>query len=395
MITFEKDILDSKGDIKIWVKEEKDIDDGAFEQLFSLANLPFIFRHVSAMADVHKGYGMPIGGVVCSKDGIIPSAVGYDIGCSVSARMTSIVASDLSPETIKRILEETRKLVPVGFNRHREPQNGMPDWDPQDYPDGLHAVEQEWYNAEFQIGTMGSNNHFIELQADEGDRVWIMIHSGSRKLGHSVGGYYMKLAQELNKKWYSNVPPELAFLPEDSNEGQAYVDEMGYCLEYAKVNHQVMMSKVMESIVKVVSATTFNEYIYCRHNFARKENHYGHNVWVMRKGATSAKKGETVIIPGSQGKFSYIGKGKGERESYTSCSHGAGRTLGRKQAERELNLEKEVKYLEDQGIIHSLRGKKSLGEADSAYKDIEVVMDNQKDLVEPIYKLRTLGVIKG
>ena len=234
-----------------------------------------------------------------------------------------------------------------------------------------------------------------------------MIHSGSRNLGLKVANHYNKLAVELNAKWYSEVPKEweLAFLPVDSEEGQAYIREMNYCVEFALANRKLMMERIKKCVQNAFNMPIkgetveidvgFEPIINIAHNYVSQENHLGKNVWIHRKGATQAKKGQIGIIPGSMGSSSYIVEGLGNPESFESCSHGAGRVMGRKQAERDLDLEKEIKILDDQNIIHGIRHKSDLDEATSCYKNIEDVMENQKDLVKILVKLKPLAVVKG
>jgi len=264
------------------------------------------------------------------------------------------------------------------------------------------------------FGLSNKSNHFIEIQKDEDNYIWAMIHSGSRNLGKKVADHYNNIAKELNHKWYSSVPKkyDLAFLPLDSQEGQDYLNEMQYCADFAFANRSVMMRRVLRTFQSVldVKLLCFNsdelekpgpdyidtaEPINIAHNYASLENHYGKNVVVHRKGATLAREGTIGIIPGSQGTASYIVRGLGNPESFNSCSHGAGRKMGRKQAQRSLNLEAEQKRLDDKGIIHSIRNVKDLDEASGAYKDIDVVMEEQKDLVEIVTKLEPIAVIKG
>ena len=371
------------------------MEDGALEQAKNLANLPFTYKWVSIMPDSHQGYGMPIGGVLATKDVVIPNAVGVDIGCGMCAVKTSL--TEIDKETLKKIIGEIRKVVPVGFNKHNEEQDvermSKTNINVKNFP----VVFREFENALYSLGTLGGGNHFIEIQKGDDDHIWIMIHSGSRNLGKQVADHYNKVAKELNKKWCSSVDEkhDLAFLPADSEEGKAYIREMNYCVDYAFANRKLMMDRVLREVAKKVGNMKTEPMINIAHNYARLENHYGKNVWVHRKGATSAKEGEIGIIPGSQGTKSYIVKGKGDKESFESCSHGAGRKMGRKQAERELDLEAETKMLNDQGIIHSIRGIKDIDEAPSAYKNIKTVMDNQKDLVEIMVELTPLGVVKG
>jgi len=380
-----------------------DIEDGALTQAKNLANLPFAFKHISIMPDSHQGYGMPIGGVLATKGVIIPNAVGVDIGCGMCAVKTSLTSIDR--ETLKKIMGEIRKAVPVGFEHHKEMQDSslMPDIDWRE----LKVVNKEYFNALKSLGTLGGGNHFIEIQKGSDGHIWIMIHSGSRNLGKQVADHYNKLAVSLNEKWHSQVPKEwqLAFLPIDSEEGQDYIREMNYCVEFALANRKLMMQRIMEIFDKEylyeatgerdVHRVSFEKMINIAHNYARMENHFGQNVMVHRKGATLATEDTIGIIPGSQGTKSYIVRGKGNPESFNSCSHGAGRKMSRTKAEEELNLEEEIKKLDDQGIIHAIRGKKDLDEAAGAYKDVKDVMRNQSDLVEILVELSPLAVIKG
>lgn len=380
---------EGKVPVKMWLE---DIEDGALAQIRNLANLPFAFNSVAIMPDAHQGYGMPIGGVLATHSMVIPNAVGVDIGCGMCAIQTSL--KELSIETLKKIMGEIRHAVPVGFNHHKERQEEtrMPD---ETFKKGI-ICERQHQSATYQVGTLGGGNHFIEIQKGSDGNIWIMIHSGSRNLGKQVADYYNDIAVKLNEKWISSVPKEweLAFLPIDSDEGKQYISEMNYCVEFAFKNRLLMMENI-KSIFVANTQCSFEPIINIAHNYARLEHHMGRDVMVHRKGATSARRGEIGIIPGSQGTKSYIVKGKGNIESFQSCSHGAGRRMGRKQAERTLNLEEEIKKLNDQGIVHGIRTTKDLDEASGAYKDISVVMENQKDLVEIVVELSPLGVIKG
>ena len=382
-----------------------DIEENTMEQIDNLAQLPFLHKRVCIMPDSHFGYGMPIGGVIATKNVIIPNAVGVDIGCGMCAVKTSL--TEIDTDTLKKIMGEIRKVIPVGFNKHKEAQENS--LIPIDAGAGK-IVDTEYENAQKSLGTLGGGNHFIEIQKGDDGHIWIMIHSGSRNLGLKVANHYNKLAVELNTKKYSIVPKswELAFLPVDSKEGQAYIREMNYCVEFALANRKLMMDRICEIFNDAFyliptcnhgemegTYISYEPMINIAHNYASQENHFGKNVWVHRKGATQAKKGQIGIIPGSQGTASYIVEGLGNKESFESCSHGAGRVMGRKQAQRELDLEKEIKILNDQNIIHGIRGKHDLDEATSCYKNINEVMENQKDLVKVLVELKPLAVIKG
>lgn len=372
---------------------------GAMEQARNLANLPFAFHHVALMPDTHQGYGMPIGGVLATEDVIIPNAVGVDIGCGMLSVKTSL--TDISVSALERIVDEIYKQIPVGFNHHQIPcdETEMPyKWrkvgttDAETYP----VVHQEFERARFQLGTLGGGNHFIEIQRGSDGHIWFMIHSGSRNLGFKVAEKYSLLAGIMNNRWFSSVPKEweLAFLPSDSKHGKTYLTEMNYCLEFAYRNRKAMANRIKDIIEYNLPFTTFDTEVNIHHNYVALENHFGSDVWVHRKGATSAKSGEMGIIPGSQGTSSYIVQGLGNVNSFMSCSHGAGRAMGRKEAKRVLSLEDELGIMNRQGIVHRLT-EKNLDEAPSAYKNIDVVMEEQKDLVEIIIKLEPLAVIKG
>jgi len=405
--------------IKFWLD---DIEDGAFAQVLNLANLPFAFKHIAIMPDAHQGYGMPIGGVLATKWVIIPNAVGVDIGCGMCAVKTSLKEIDL--DTLKKIMGEIRKAIPVGKNRHKEMQDEslMPEIiynmdEETEFKTQFSICYKEYSNARKSLGTLGGGNHFIEIQKGNDGFIWIMIHSGSRNLGFTVANHYNKLAIELNKKWFSEVDikqefdpiiniahnyAKLAFLPIDSEEGKSYLREMNYCLEFALANRKLMMDRIIDIFQKICTDKYGNNYcesfdpiINIAHNYAKMENHFGENVMIHRKGATLASDKTIGIIPGSQGTKSYIVKGKGNPDSFNSCSHGAGRKMSRTKAKETLDLDTEIDLLNNQGIIHSIRGVGQLDEAPSAYKDISKVMENQKDLVKILIELSPIAVIKG
>lgn len=313
--------------------------------------------------------------------------------CGMCATKTSLNSIDIS--ILKKIMGDIRKLIPVGKN-HRDigaEVSSMPEF-PEDICTPV--INREFNKALFSVGTLGGGNHFIEIQKGDDGFLWVMIHSGSRNLGKQVADYYNKIAVELNEKYFSSVPKkyELAFLPLDSDIGKSYMAEMQYCVDYALLNRRAMM-EIISGIFAEHAGYDFGEVINIAHNYARMENHFGKNVLVHRKGATSARKDEIGIIPGSQGTSSYIVRGLGNPESFESCSHGAGRKMGRKEAQRTLSLEDEQKKLDDRGILHSVRHANDLDEAPGSYKDIDVVMKEQADLVEPIVRLEPLAVVKG
>lgn len=388
-----KTITSERIPIKLWLE---DIEDKALEQAKNLANFPFAFHHIAIMPDSHEGYGMPIGGVLASKEVIIPNAVGVDIGCGMCAVKTNI--NHIEKEVLKEVINEIKKIVPVGFEHHKKKQdeNLMPD--EKHYPIVSGAViDREYDSACTQIGTLGGGNHFIEVQKDTEGAVWLMIHSGSRNLGKKVADYYNKLAIKQKMKFHSKVPDkwELDYLPLDSSEADAYLKEMNYCVEFALANRKLMMNRIIELFRYYFDDFESSKMINIAHNYAKIEKHFYDDVMVHRKGATMAFENTIGIIPGSQGTKSYIVKGKGNPESFNSCSHGAGRKMSRNKAIKNLDLNDELKKLNDQGIIHSIRSKKDLDEAMGAYKDIGEVMRNQNDLVDIIVELMPLAVVKG
>lgn len=386
-------ISSEKRPIKLWLE---DIEPGAFEQVKNLANLPFVFSHVAVMPDAHLGYGMSIGGVMAAEEVVIPNAVGVDIGCGMGAVQTSLTT--LAGEQLQAILAEIRRVIPLGFKHHRQAQDSalMPKLEGPIAE--LPVVADHYRNALTQLGTLGGGNHFIEIQRGNDGHIWLMVHSGSRNLGLQVANHYNRLAQKLNRQWGFRIPAswQLAFLPVATPAGESYLREMRYCVEFAYANRQLMMQRIQAAITAVAGRpVTFGPLINIAHNYAALEEHYGRKVIVHRKGATRAAAGEIGIIPGSQGSPSYIVRGKGNRESFTSCSHGAGRKMGRKQARQRLDLATEQRRLDEQGIIHAVRSVGDLDEAAGAYKDIDQVIASQLDLVEVVVELRPLAVIKG
>jgi len=376
-------------------------EDGAIKQAQNIAKHPCLIGNVCLMPDTHQGYGMPIGGVAALENAICPNMVGVDIGCGMLAVKTSLL--EISTEALKMILGGSkehkggiRASIPVGFNHHKH-----------DIPNSIFDYTDRWFmtsvchkemeSARRQLGSLGGGNHFIEIQKGDDGHIWFMIHSGSRNLGFKVAGYYNKLAEELCRKWHNDeiVENELAYLPIDSDEGQAYINEMQLCLDFSYQNRQVMAQFVKDAFKAVFPAVEFPKEINIHHNYAALENHYGKNVWIHRKGATLAREGTEGIIPGSQGTCSYIVRGLGNEASLNSCSHGAGRRMSRKAAQDKLSLQEEQALLDSKGILHAIRSKSDLDEAPSAYKDIDEVMAQQTDLVEITTRLTPLAVIKG
>lgn len=367
---------------------------GCIGQAVNLANLPFAFKHVALMPDTHQGYGMPIGGVLATHGVVIPNAVGVDIGCGMCAVKTNLMVEGFCVGALKMVMGEIRRVVPVGFAHHKEKlaAQAMPI-----VLEKMPIVEREFEKARTQLGTLGGGNHFIEIQKDENGGIWIMIHSGSRNLGKQVADHYNNIAKCLNARWHTSVDPkaDLAFLPSDTVEAETYLNEMNYCLAFSRANRAKMMEAIKGAFRLVDPDTQFGETLDIQHNYAAWENHFGENVIVHRKGATRARAGQLGIIPGSQGTSSYIVEGLGNPESFMSCSHGAGRRMGRKEAERKLDLAEEIRKMDEQGIIHGIRSKSDLDEAPSSYKDIDGVMAEQADLVKIVTCLKPMAVVKG
>ncbi len=398
--------------IKIWLDGEKSIEETCLKQAYNLSRLPFLHQWVALMPDTHAGMGMPIGGVIAAKDVIVPNAVGVDIGCGMAFVGTNILVEEIkdiktgSGSLIQAIISDILRNVPVGFNHHKHPQpcNTLER--------AFEELEKYESNAEllgqleagyFQVGTLGGGNHFIELQEDEEGYLGIMIHSGSRNFGKQVCDAFHQTARELNSRWQSSVPDEyrLAFLPVETKEGKQYINWMNLALDFAEENRLRMMLAVKAILDKWVGKYTnltleYNMEINCHHNYASLEQHYGKEVWVHRKGATRAREGELAVIPGAMGSYSYVVEGLGNEMSFYSSSHGAGRRYSRKGAMENFTAEEVMVDLQKQGVVLGKHNKKDVAEESRfAYKDINEVMENQKDLVKPVKRLKTVGVVKG
>ena len=398
--------------IKIWLEKEQDLEESCLEQALHLAQLPFLHKWVCLMPDTHTGMGMPIGGVIAAKGVVIPNAVGVDIGCGMAYVKTSIPVKALketmtgSGNLVQGIVGDILRNIPVGFAHHKTP---MPCYtlDRAMEELSLYEADSELLGqleaGYFQVGTLGGGNHFIELQEDEEGFLSVMLHSGSRHFGKSVCDYFHQKAREQNCRWYSQVPDEyrLAFLPVDTPEGRQYLNWMNLSMDFARENREKLMLAVKAVLEKWIGRYTdlelkYEEEINCHHNYAALENHFGENVWVHRKGAVRARKGELTVIPGAMGSYSYVVRGLGNPESFCTSSHGAGRAYSRTGAMEAFSCEEVMVDLKNQGVILGKKNKKDVAEESRfAYKDIDRVMENQKDLVEPVRRLRTIGVVKG
>ena len=373
-------------------------EEGAIQQAKNIAEHPCLIGNVCLMPDTHEGYGMPIGGVVALDHAVCPNMVGVDIGCGMLACETSITSLP-TPEELKRIMAKIREKIPVGFSHHEKPQDSVYFDESWDRWKATTICKQEFENARKQLGTLGGGNHFIEIQRDETGRVWFMIHSGSRNVGKKVADHYNKLAEDRCKTWRQTmcVEHELAFLPRGTAAYEEYMREMELCIEFAETNRWVMHGLIAEAIQEVLGEHILFQLppLDIAHNYATLEHHYGRDVMVHRKGATLARKGTVGIIPGSQGSCSYIVEGLGNEASLCSCSHGAGRCMSRARAKKELSLQSEIELMNEKGIVHGITSVDDLDEAPSAYKNIDEVMEQQKDLVKIRTKLTPLAVVKG
>ena len=401
-----------KKPIRVWLENQEQIEESCLEQAYHLADLPFLHKWVCLMPDTHTGKGMPIGGVIATKDVIIPNAVGVDIGCGMNFVSTDIPVSELRSVTtgngtlVQAMISDIMRNVPAGYHSHKTRQLSAV-LDRAREQDELYRTSEELYplieDAYYQVGTLGGGNHFIELQEDQKGFLGIMIHSGSRHFGKRICDEYHQKARALNQMWYSQVKDEyrLAFLPVDSREGQEYITWMKLAMEYAFENREWMMERVKEvvqdKIGKFMNRTMeFSREINCHHNYAAWERHYDADVWVHRKGATRVREGELAVIPGAMGSYSYVVRGKGNPESFCSSSHGAGRAYSRKGAMEAFSCEQVICDLKEQGVVLGKNKKSDVAEeCRFAYKDIRTVMQNQQDLVEVVTELKTVGVVKG
>lgn len=387
--------------VKIWTEH---VEDSALTQLKNISRLPFIHSNgVAAMPDVHMGVGASVGTVIATDGAIIPSAVGVDIGCGMNAVRLSLKASDL-PDSLKAIRNQIERDIPLGAGGahkgegHKNEAFGrMPLVSHSaTLPSKLNEIHSNWVDkALSQLGTLGSGNHFIELCTDENQDVWIMLHSGSRGIGNMIGSYFIEKAKKRMEQYFITLPDDnLAYLPEETDDFNEYVEAVGWAQNYALENRRLMMETVIAALRRhiPIEFTITQEAINCHHNYVEKENHFGRNMWVTRKGAIRARKGDLGIIPGSMGQKSYIVRGKGNLESYCSCSHGAGRSMSRSEARRRFTVE-DLK--EQTKGVECPKTDAVLDEIPSSYKDLDIVMGNQSDLIEIVHTLKAIMNVKG
>lgn len=376
-------LMEGRVPVKTWLDAEK-IEATAREQLLNLAKLPFVFHHVAAMPDVHWGNGTSVGTVFASRGAIIPSAVGVDIGCGMMAVRTNL-PSDFNPQRARAAIEAA---IPVGFKGNTEVTERVAAWSGwQQAPQLLDKGLQD--KAQHQLGSLGGGNHFIEVCRDERGGVWIMLHSGSRNVGKTLAERHIDNAKGIARRYFIELPdPQLAYLADGTPEFGAYIEAMTWAQRYALANREEMMRRILA----VLETSPSGEAVNCHHNYIAKENHFGQNVWITRKGAVRARLGDLGIIPGSMGTRSYIVRGKGNEKSFCSCSHGAGRAMSRTAARRRFTVEDLARQTEgvecrkDEGVLDEIPG---------SYKDIDEVMANQADLVEIAHTLKAAVCVKG
>ena len=390
--------------VKMWTRGVP-VEDEARRQLISAARLPIVFKHIAAMPDVHYGIGATVGSVIPTLKAIIPAAVGVDIGCGMIATKTTLSAEDL-PDNLAPLRSAIERAVPHG----RAPGKRDPGaW--QDVPGSVDTAwaqlepeftelcrdypKLEKTNHRNHLGTLGSGNHFIEVCLDEGGFVWFMLHSGSRGVGNAIGTMFIELARQDAMRHEVNLPDrDLAYFEEGSRYFGDYVDAVGWAQRYAELNREVMMRRVIEAARSALrkSFQSHVEAVNCHHNYVQQEHHFGREVYVTRKGAVSAKLGELGIIPGSMGARSYIVRGRGNPESFESCSHGAGRAMSRGQARRRFTLADHRAATEG---VECRKDKDVIDETPAAYKDIDAVMAAQADLVDIVHTLKQVVCVKG
>jgi tRNA-splicing ligase RtcB len=403
-------ITGGRAPIKHWTRGVQ-LEAQAQQQLENISTLPFIHKHIAVMPDVHLGRGATVGSVIPTKGAIVPAAVGVDIGCGMMAWRTDLTAADL-PDSLAAMRHDIERMVPHGRTDNGG-DNDRGAWHdlPSDIADTLiasslpdrfnslisrHQKLQKWNLGRIsrQVGTLGTGNHFVEVCLDETDAVWVMLHSGSRGIGNAIGTYFINKAKEDMKRWFINLPDtDLAYIPQGSEHFGEYWDALKLAQSYAALNRRIMMRQALMALQLHVRPFVCDvEAINCHHNYVSRENHFGENVYVTRKGAVSAKAGELGIIPGSMGARSFIVRGKGNPDSFCSCSHGAGRRMSRTQAEKTFTLADHeaatagIECRKDAGVLDETPG---------AYKDIDAVMAAQSDLVEIAHTLRQVLCVKG
>jgi len=385
--------------VKIWTE---DVDEKSKAQLANLAQMPFIHHHVAAMPDAHVGIGATIGSVIATHQAIIPAAVGVDIGCGMVAARLSLTANDIDERSLKAVFRQISHDIPVGRAQHRDERVLAEAVQP--FEAGLKALTarhpqllkafgkvSKWTH---QMGTLGGGNHFIEVCLDEADRVWVMLHSGSRGIGNAMADYFIQLARKDMERWMIQLPDrDLAYFPEGSEHFGDYVEALQWAQDYARQNRQCMLDLALSALARHLPPfAVTSDVVNCHHNYVAQEHHFGANVWVTRKGAIRAREGDLGIVPGSMGARSYIVRGKGNAESFCSSAHGAGRRMSRTTAEKQFT---EADLVRQTAGVVCRKDKGVLDEIPAAYKDIDAVMANQNDLTDVLHTLKQVVCVKG
>ena len=402
------EVLHEKGNfpVKAWTRGVP-FDDNAKQQLKNIASLPFIHKWVAAMPDAHLGKGASIGSVIPTTGAIIPAAVGVDLGCGMMAVKTSLTATQL-PDNLSSLRSRIEKAVPhgrsIGKNRRDkgswedEPDDVLTAWKP--LADAFNNMCDKYpllrkTNNIKHLGTLGGGNHFIEICLDESNAVWVMLHSGSRGVGNRIGRYFIEQAKKDMERYFIQLPDkDLAYIPEGSAMFREYTLSVAWAQDFARINREVMMARVLGALKDEmpIDFTTEDEVVNCHHNYISREHHFNKNVWVTRKGAVRARKGDMGIIPGSMGAKSFIVRGLGNADSFCSCSHGAGRVMSRTKAKQLVSLEEHKKAVTG---VECRIDSSVIDETPSAYKPIEKVMKAQEDLVEIVHTLKQVVCVKG
>ncbi len=395
----QQEISEGRVPVKVYTGE---VEATARQQLVNVSRLPIVHHHIAAMPDVHLGIGATVGSVIPTLRAIIPAAVGVDIGCGMIATRLSLTGNDFDERKLKKVFDQISRDVPVGFGQHND--RDVRSDAAKKFQKGLKRILEKHPGIQkrvgkhsrwtHQLGTLGGGNHFIELCLDESSRAWVMLHSGSRGIGNAIGTYFIELAKRDAEKNQLQLPDrDLAYFPEGAAHFDDYVQAVGWAQDYARANRAEMMDLVIEAMRRhLPSFEITGEAVNCHHNYVEREFHYGEHVWLTRKGAIRAAKGELGIIPGSMGVRSYIVRGKGSAASFDSCAHGAGRRMSRNAAQKKFSLEDLA--AQTAGVI-CRKDKGVLDEIPGAYKNIDEVMANQSDLVEVVHTLKQVLCVKG
>ena len=395
----QQEITEGRVPVKVYTGE---VEATARQQLVNVSRLPIVHHHIAAMPDVHLGIGATVGSVIPTLRAIIPAAVGVDIGCGMIATRLSLTGNDFDERKLKKVFDQISRDVPVGFGQHND--RDVRSDAAKKFQKGLKRILEKHPGIQkrvgkhsswtHQLGTLGGGNHFIEVCLDEAGRAWVMLHSGSRGIGNAIGTYFIALAKGDAEKHQLQLPDrDLAYFPEGAAHFDDYVHAVGWAQDYARANRAEMMDLVIEAMRRhLPSFEITGEAVNCHHNYVEREFHYGEHVWLTRKGAIRAAKGELGIIPGSMGVRSYIVRGKGSAASFDSCAHGAGRRMSRNAAQKKFTLEDLA--VQTAGVV-CRKDKGVLDEIPGAYKDIGEVMANQSDLVEVLHTLKQVLCVKG